>query len=194
MSTSRDATRLVSGVSLVAKELLQRSHLLDISRIHNFQTLLSTPLKKLVVSLTDISGLTRGKVHQFSTADPPNPDSVAYFSHPIQSTHLHSTEISDLGVAHNQTCVSDSSPLSQNEDKENNLVIGTEPINASSPTFSGAEAGEEPSGRVEVTPPRKRRTPRERRVPSTPFSRALGFVLVSYFFSPNSTTFSSAIV
>lgn len=194
MSTSRDATRLVSGVSLVAKELLQRSHLLDISRIHNFQTLLSTPLKKLVVSLTDISGLTRGKVHQFSTADPPNRDSVAYFSHPIQSTHLHSTEISDLGVAHNQTCVSDSSPLSQNEDKENNLVIGTEPINASSPTFSGAEAGEAPSGRVEVTPPRKRRTPRERRVPSTPFSRALGFVLVSYFFSPNSTTFSSAIV
>ncbi|XP_050946496.1 protein ABC transporter 1, mitochondrial isoform X3 [Cucumis melo] len=175
MSTSRDATRLVSGVSLVAKELLQRSHLLDISRIHNFQTLLSTPLKKLVVSLTDISGLTRGKVHQFSTADPPNRDSVAYFSHPIQSTHLHSTEISDLGVAHNQTCVSDSSPLSQNEDKENNLVIGTEPINASSPTFSGAEAGEAPSGRVEVTPPRKRRTPRERRVPSTPFSRALGF-------------------
>ncbi|CAK9326849.1 unnamed protein product [Citrullus colocynthis] len=175
MSTSRDASRLFNGVSLVARELLRRSQLLDIPRIDNFQTLFSTPLKKLIVSVTDISGLTRGKVRQIPSADPPNRDSVAYFSHPIQPNDIHNPAISDLGVAHNQTCVSDSSPLSTNEDTENNLLIGTEPINASSTTFNGIQEGEAPSGKVEVAPPLRRRKPRERRVPSTPFSRALGF-------------------
>ncbi|XP_038892571.1 protein ABC transporter 1, mitochondrial [Benincasa hispida] len=175
MSTPKDATRLFNGVSLIARELLQRSQLLDIPRIDNFQTLFSTPLKKLVVSVTDISGLTRGKVRQISSADPHNRDSVAYFSNPIQSNDTHNPSISDLGAAHNQTSVSDSSPLSGNEDNANNLLIGTEPINASSTTFNGAQGGEASSGQVEVTPPLKRRKPRERRVPSTPFSRAIGF-------------------
>ncbi|XP_023530440.1 protein ABC transporter 1, mitochondrial [Cucurbita pepo subsp. pepo] len=180
MSTSREASRLLDGVSLVAKELLKRSHVLEIPRIGNFETLISIPVKKLVVSVTDISGLTRGTVRQISSADRRlKDDSVAYFSHPVQANDIDNPAVSDLEVGHTQASISDISALSKNEDKENKASIGTQcgdiPNNASSTTFNGTRVGEAQSGQVEVAPPFKRRKPRERRVPSTPFTRAVGF-------------------
>lgn len=180
MSTSREAGRLFNGVSLVARELLEQSQVLEIARIGNFKSLISTPVIKVIVSVTDISGLTRGKVRQISSAYRPKGDSIAYFSHPIQANNIDSPAISDLGVGQTQTCISDISVLSENKDKENNLLIETEsgdlPNNARSTTCNGTRIGTQ-GGQVEVAPPFKRRKPRERRVPSTPFSRALGYVI-----------------
>lgn len=180
MSTSREASRLLDGVSLVAKELLKRSHVLEIPRIGNFETLISIPVKKLVVSVTDISGLTRGTVRQISSADRRlKDDSVAYFSHPVQANDIDNPAVSDLEVGHTQASISDVSALSENEHKDNKSSIGTQcgdiSNNASSTRSNGTRVGEAQSGQVEVAPPFKRRKPRERRVPSTPFTRAVGF-------------------
>ncbi|KAG7032443.1 Protein ABC transporter 1, mitochondrial [Cucurbita argyrosperma subsp. argyrosperma] len=180
MSTSREASRLLDGVSLVAKELLKRSHVLEIPRIGNFETLISIPVKKLVVSVTDISGLTRGTVRQISGADRRlKDDSVAYFSHPVQANDIDNPAVSDLEVGHTQATISDVSALSENEHKDNKSSIGTQcgdiSNNVSSTTVNGTRVGEAQSGQVQVAPPFKRRKPRERRVPSTPFTRAVGF-------------------
>lgn len=180
MNTSREASRLLDGVSLVAKELLKRSHVLEIPRIGNFETLISIPVKKLVVSVTDISGLTRGTVRQISGADRRlKDDSVAYFSHPVQANDIDNPAVSDLEVGHTQASISDVSALSENEHKDNKSSIGTQcgdiSNNVSSTTVNGTRVGEAQSGQVQVAPPFKRRKPRERRVPSTPFTRAVGF-------------------
>lgn len=185
MNASREASRLFNGFSLIARELLKRSQVLEIARIGNFESLISAPAKKVIVSVTDLSGLTRGKVRQISSAYRPKGDSVAYFSPPIQANDVNDPAISDLGFGQNQTCISDFSALSENIDKKNNLIIETEsgdlPNNADSTAINGSRVGEAQSEQVEVAPSFKRRKPRERRVPSTPFSRALGFVIKCFF-------------
>lgn len=179
MSTSKEVSRLFNGVSLVARELLERSQVLEIARFGNFKSFISAPVKKVIVSITDFSGLTKGEVRQISSAYCPKGDSVTNFSHPIQASDIDNPAIFDLGVGQTPTCISNISDVSEIKDEENDLLIETEskdlPNNTCSTIINGTLAGEAQSRQVDVTPPYKRRKPRERRVPSTPFSRALGF-------------------
>lgn len=180
MSTSKEVSRLFNGVSLVARELLERSQVLEIARFGNFKSFISAPVKKVIVSITDFSGLTKGEVRQISSAYCPKGDSVTNFSHPIQASDIDNPAIFDLGVGQTPTCISNISDVSEIKDEENDLLIETEskdlPNNTCSTIINGTLAGEAQSRQVDVTPPYKRRKPRERRVPSTPFSRALGYV------------------
>ncbi|KAK6937197.1 ABC1 atypical kinase-like domain [Dillenia turbinata] len=115
MASLGDLGRLVNGFSLIAKELLGRSETLELAKHAHVDKLLSSSAKKAILTATDLSGLTRGK--------------VCLFQNPC--------------------------PASKSQAKEN---------------------GEDKGSAVRSTATTvKRRKPRERRVPSTPFSRALGF-------------------
>ncbi|KAL5700443.1 mitochondrial chaperone [Ranunculus cassubicifolius] len=169
-SSLQELQRLVNGVSLVAKEFAKRPQSLSSSDI---QSLISSPLKKA----TDIFGFTKGPIQQVSTKPPPkslNEQSVVYFTQ-------------------TQTATSSSSSSDQFDSRQNS-IDGEEEISNSIP-INTAVAVEEPSvlsnenlevkddRQLEVdsnaatvaAAPGKRRLPRERRVPSTPFTRALGF-------------------
>ncbi|KAK9281702.1 hypothetical protein L1049_004606 [Liquidambar formosana] len=205
MASFRDLRRLVDGFSLVAKEIVRRSAAFPFESAQNgdLESLLTSSVKKAVLSATDISGLTKGKVRQFS--NPKSNESVVYFNHssdasdptPVQphptyhvpvphphqplpkdddvtqvSSHLHpeiSTEILQGKVFDSQASTDGNSQILCDADKlehESGLVKEWESQN-----FPAKGIG----GEVAVTQPVKRRRPRERRVPSTPFSRALGF-------------------
>ncbi|KAF4371754.1 hypothetical protein G4B88_030858 [Cannabis sativa] len=136
----KDVSRLLNGLSLVARELAR----------HDPQSI----LKKALLS----SGLTRGKVRSFSKPNPiPIPTSESSHQPEPQPQSQSHQDLNDDGV---QPPPSPSASFSSTD------VIGVNdaPVNT-------ATASEAPT----VAPLSKRRKPRERRVPSTPFSRALGF-------------------
>ncbi|XP_065635920.1 protein ABC transporter 1, mitochondrial [Quercus suber] len=76
MGLLKDASRIVKGVSLIAKEIVKDSQAFEAAKNGDLQNL----IKKAVVSATDLSGLTKGRVRHL-----PNPtsssklDSVVYF-------------------------------------------------------------------------------------------------------------------
>ncbi|XP_060962610.1 protein ABC transporter 1, mitochondrial-like [Cannabis sativa] len=136
----KDVSRLLNGLSLVARELAR----------HDPQSI----LKKALLS----SGLTRGKVRSFSKPNPiPIPTSESSHQPEPQPQSQSHQDLNDDAV---QPPPSPSASFSSTD------VIGVndDPVNT-------ATASEAPT----VAPLSKRRKPRERRVPSTPFSRALGF-------------------
>ncbi|KAF2324978.1 hypothetical protein GH714_022052 [Hevea brasiliensis] len=176
MSSFKHLGRLISGLSLVAKEIARRSQTLERPAGDNFQTLITYAAKKALVSVTDVSGLTKGKVREFS---PPKPkESVVYFDHsadlaeprPVQPHSVADTGNSNVvaGEVVDEN-VSEDNQVSRNElgDLEKD---GFQTRNREDKRNAG-------SGEVAPAVPTelKRRKPRERKVPSTPFSRALGF-------------------
>ncbi|KAJ9187966.1 hypothetical protein P3X46_003373 [Hevea brasiliensis] len=176
MSSFKHLGRLISGLSLVAKEIARRSQTLERPAGDNFQTLITYAAKKALVSVTDVSGLTKGKVREFS---PPKPkESVVYFDHsadlaeprPVQPHSVADTGNSNVvaGEVVDEN-VSEDNQVSRNElgDLEKD---GFQTRNREDKRNAG-------SGEVApaVATELKRRKPRERKVPSTPFSRALGF-------------------
>ncbi|KAL4596376.1 hypothetical protein ACB092_12G160000 [Castanea dentata] len=177
MGLLKDASRIVNGVSLIAKEFVKDSEAFEAAKNGDLQIL----IKKAVVSATDLSGLTKGRVRHL-----PNPtsssssklDSVVYFdtttstsdnssSHPTQhhqqkQEEVPSSVVDSDGITNDNGNVREASASAVAEDLDvrDGLVKQCEP--------------HKEDAKVEVVP-FKRRKLRERRVPTTPFSRALGF-------------------
>ncbi|KAJ9696806.1 hypothetical protein PVL29_008823 [Vitis rotundifolia] len=142
------STRLVNGLSLIAKEAVKRSEVLDNARAGDLETLISSAVKKAIVTATDASGLTKGKVREFS----------------IPATSYASDE-SDVAITTQQ--------VSENAIEQEQVSVPERVQDSNAQQSAGASESEDSGGNVDVVV--KRRKPRERRVPSTPFSRALGF-------------------
>ncbi|KAF8401198.1 hypothetical protein HHK36_012129 [Tetracentron sinense] len=198
MAFFQDLRRLVNGVSLIAKEIARRSQAMESARNGDFQTFISSSLKKAVLSATDLSGLTKGKVREFS--NPRSKETVVYFtgssetadSNPVREEKISGLdqgavnfrsneggELRDLDISTErmEPKVFDSESWKDTIDgnmrdpenfRENGSVEECKSENF--PVKNSTAEG----GDVDVTPV-KRRRPRERRVPSTPFTRALGF-------------------
>ncbi|KAK7392166.1 hypothetical protein VNO78_20596 [Psophocarpus tetragonolobus] len=157
MASFRDLTRLFNGLSLVANELAKRSLPAD------FETL----IKNTLVSATDLSGITKGKLRQFSNPTQRHAaasSSVVFFTDHIPSSQSDSilppsatANIDDVAFSS-----SDANVCAAPEEKSE-VVTAAETVN------HGANVEVAPS------PPLRKRRPRERKVPATPFSRALGF-------------------
>ncbi|KAL7227037.1 hypothetical protein ACSBR1_021998 [Camellia fascicularis] len=171
--TKKELGRIVDGLSLISKEVVKRSR----SQNGDLQSLITSSLKKAILLVTDLSGLTTGKVREFSTPPPTSSSnnskattSVVYF---------------EAAVEENQPQTP--SPLQPSPSPSN--VGGKEvpfpeippplPSNVGCDVKDGLLASEANVAldKEEPAPPPKiqKRRPRERRVPSTPFSRVLGF-------------------
>ncbi|MED6145980.1 mitochondrial chaperone [Stylosanthes scabra] len=192
---AKDLTRLLNGLSLVANEFIKPAAKSD----------LETLIKTAVLSATDLSGITRGKLRQFSNPQSSHPaqrassDSVVYFSNsqPPETTTRNGENDVVLTAEENRPVVehsgaraaaaaaeesSSSSPgvavpdgsLWTAKESEARSSDGKADVNVN--VNENGEVGSAGSGEVApLTPPVTRRRPRERRVPETPFSRALGF-------------------
>lgn len=178
MSSFNHIGRLLSGISLVAKEIAKRSKALENG---DFETLIASTAKKALVSATDLSGLTKGKVREFS---PPRPHgSVAYFNNSPDLASESTPAESQLPIGDNgkESSASDGvvTPVSFQDMILEEKRISKEEISDLDRDNKGhAGAGEvavAPAETVVAPPVVKRRKPRERRVPSSPFTRALGF-------------------
>ncbi|XP_012834992.1 PREDICTED: aarF domain-containing protein kinase 4-like isoform X1 [Erythranthe guttata] len=148
MVSLRDIVRVLDGLSLVAKE--------GISRSNTFP--LETAIKAAVLSVSDVVGLTKGKLRQIDNAHRHTvTDSVIFFKDhvPASNSHPPPTPGADATVLLNIGSSMD--PDSQTS------VDSAAPSTSNTTAVNGA-----------VTPLKQRRL-RERKVPSTPFSRAMGF-------------------
>lgn len=179
MSSFNHIGRLLSGISLVAKEIAKRSKALETG---DFETLIASTAKKALVSATDLSGLTKGKVREFS---PPRLNgSLAYFNNSPDLAAESTPAESQLPIGDNgkESSASDGvvTPSVSFQDKilEEKRISKEEIGDLDRDNKGHAGAGEvavAPAETVAAPPVVKRRKPRERRVPSSPFTRALGF-------------------
>lgn len=179
MSSFNHIGRLLSGISLVAKEIAKRSKALETG---DFETLIASTAKKALVSATDLSGLTKGKVREFS---PPRLNgSVAYFNNSPDLAAESTPAESQLPIGDNgkESSAGDGvvTPSVSFQDKilEEKRISKEEIGDLDRDNKGHAGAGEvavAPAETVAAPPLVKRRKPRERRVPSSPFTRALGF-------------------
>lgn len=182
----KDVRRVVKGVSLIAKELANRSPTLQSAKNGDLEAL----IKKAMVSATDLSGLTKGTLSQFTNNHPigtsdsnsntntRGQDSVVYFTH----------EQVEVEAAPPLPPPS-SAPAAEHEQEEHNQQQLQQPVQQQeehqSTTVEVLDSAKK-GNLVEQEPqpqPWQRRKPRERRVPSTPFSRALGSLLFSFLVS-----------
>lgn len=180
---SRDLRRLLDGAALVAREAARRSSGRDV-------------FKSALLAATDLAGLTRGTPRSpqpppgagpqhpaTEAARPSSSSSVVYFSHedaaasrqdpPLEQQQppaqecpqpARTQEIDSTATAASVTPEPDTAAAARPEPE----AVPPEP----SPSSSPSSAAPLPS----PAPVEKRRRPRERRVPSTPFTRALGSV------------------
>ncbi|KAL1827266.1 hypothetical protein DCAR_0206419 [Daucus carota subsp. sativus] len=161
-----ELTRLFNGLTLVFKEVAATQ------RATSFQTTandLQTLIKTTFISATDLTGLNRAHL----------PDSS-----PRDSASAGSASGSSSVVYFNQTGVVDTE-VSLNDDINVSNVGDNGGVGVVDPQFGGDVRGEIDNAAAAVdvdvvqgeakVPPVKRRKLRERKVPSTSFSRALGF-------------------
>ncbi|KAK9076524.1 hypothetical protein SSX86_004858 [Deinandra increscens subsp. villosa] len=191
MASMKDVGKLVNGLSLVAKEAVRRSNL--------DKPDLQSLIRRAVLSVTDISGLTEGEVRNFTrpkaNADSEisdNHSSVVYFGgtpsvsspdgvpSPSPSDRSIRTEDSPE-ILYNSGNVDAGARISHSGDGEPEsfqTTVITPPV-----ALEGgdtAAVAEEIAVPLNDPPPEapplvKPRIRRERKVPSTPFSRVLGF-------------------
>ncbi|KAE8699651.1 protein notum-like protein [Hibiscus syriacus] len=181
MSSLNQLGRLVNGLALVAKEVAKRSQTIERAKSGDLETLISSSLKSALVSATDLTGLTKGKVHEFSKPGPK--ESVVYFNsnsvgggEDVVNSSSNETARADLtgdekvdsdkGVSHNGQQIVEEKVVNDG------LERGFE---SSSDSKSYVDDAEVVTTATEAPVPVKRRRPRERKVPATPFSRAFGF-------------------
>ncbi|CAN0885113.1 Protein ABC transporter 1, mitochondrial [Linum grandiflorum] len=192
MTSFKNLSRLLDGVSLVAKEIVLRSPALEAASKGDVQTLISSTARKALVAATDLSGLTRGKVRQFSAPRPK--ESVVYFDRtnepevpiPVQAQPL--SDAPDDNVAREDPVVVVAEKVNQDIEilkvetsspqLKRELPREVEDRNHRDENVIGV--GQEvtppaPASATSTVTPQTRRKLRERRVPSTPFSRAMGF-------------------
>lgn len=183
-SSMKDLTRLFNGLTLIANEFAKRSLP---ARTSDFETLIKTAL----LSATNVSGITKGQLRQFSPPQPSNDassdsssstPSVVVFSDQPSSSAPDSTPppppplteaATKIEVVTNNDVFAEVSNEAnrpgETSDATVRVVAGNE-----SEVVSSSETVKQVGTTSEEVPVRKRR-PRERKVPSTPFSRALGF-------------------
>lgn len=172
MGSLKEVDRLVNGLSLIAKELVKRSQALEAAKNGDLQNL----IKKAIVSATDLSGLTKGKVRCLPNPGSSNPDSVVHFT---TTTGNDSSEDATPVTFQQQQ---HPSSFDASNDTNNNVREDASSSSSSSAVenldirdgFGSVKEATEDRG-INAQVEFKRRKPRERRVPSTPFSRALGF-------------------
>ncbi|XP_042475953.1 protein ABC transporter 1, mitochondrial [Macadamia integrifolia] len=202
MAPIQDLRRLVDGVSLIAKEIAKRSQTLQSAKTGDLETFLSSSVKKVLLSATDLTSLTRGEVREFDKACPK--ETVVHFTGSTESANSKSLHNERAALVDQETCVM--SDIGSNKSTE---FRDLEMYNQKSPEKTLDSASSKSSGMGDARPfgnseanvisqecesedfpakkdadqgfhqvaipPAKRRLPRERRVPSTPFTRALGF-------------------
>lgn len=181
-SSMKDLTRLFNGLTLIANEFAKRSLP---ARTSDFETLIKTAL----LSATNVSGITKGQLRQFSPPQPSNdassdsssstPSVVVFSDQPSSSAPDSapppppSPATTKIEVVTNNDVFAEVSNEAnrpgETSDATVRVVAGNE-----SEVVSSSETVKQVGTTSEEVPVRKRR-PRERKVPSTPFSRALGF-------------------
>ncbi|GFY98610.1 hypothetical protein Acr_13g0000110 [Actinidia rufa] len=177
----KDLGRLVEGLSLIGKEVVKRSQ--PQNQNGGLGSLISSSLKKAILSATDLSGLTSGKIREL---DNPSPNSnyskeAEEKKLPQRSLHLSSKPPPppSLPSPSADTRIEPDSSTYDGDDTTN--ITTTTPQSDGAPDNAAAKDGIMAVANDGVkeeatldTIANRRRKPRERRVPSTPFSRALG--------------------
>lgn len=190
MVSMKEVGRLVNGLSLVVKELANRSEALGAAKSGDLQNL----VKKAIVSATDLSGLTKGQARRLSKPASSIPDSVVYFTSSCSTTATSSdndssseaTPVAFQQEQEQQQQHQHPTSFHASNDTSDRVEEAASSPSISSPSSSAAENLDVKDGLGLVEEAKedrgidsqvafKRRKPRERRVPSTPFSRALGF-------------------
>lgn len=168
----QDLRRIALGLSLVAKEALSRSPAFHAAKSGDFPALLSSGLR----SAADLAGISKGKVRTYSP--PRSKESVVFFADPpliAAADPEPATAVAECAVesapesGREEEVGSDAGGLVEEKDavaREQEVGFGVTGVVEGGPSEGG-------DGGVNVVP-LKRRKPRERRVPSTPFTRALG--------------------
>ncbi|KAE8693692.1 protein notum-like protein [Hibiscus syriacus] len=181
MSSLNQLARLVNGLALVAKEFAKRSQTIERAKSGDLETLIVSSLKNALVSATDLTGLTKGKVREFSKPGPK--ESVVYFNsnsdgggEDVVNSSWNDTASAGLtidekvdseeGVSHN------GQPIVEEKVVNDGLERGRE-FNSDNKSF--VDGAEVVTTTADAPVPVKRRRPREMKVPATPFSRAFGF-------------------
>lgn len=173
MMSLKDIARVVDGLSLVAKEGISR-------RSNTFQ--LETVIKTAVLSVADVAGLTKGTLRTLDTQILPidstdhahtNTGNVIFFTG--ESARDVSAHNSDAPPALDAD--SDARVLPKT-DTASTLTASMDPDTQDSLNLIDPRTGAPSTSNATVVDgavtPSKQRRPRERRVPSTPFSRAMG--------------------
>lgn len=144
MASLKDIARVANGVSLVAKEAINRSRTDSI-------------IKAALLSAADAAGITKGKLRPFEPQTPTTDDTVNHGTSIIYFTDESPHDIdADANVPLPAPSTSTSSDLDP-------LISSDQAPPTAAPSTSNGT----------LIPPNQRK-PRERRVPTTPFSRALG--------------------
>lgn len=175
MSWLHDVGKLINGLSLVAKEITKRSQAIQTARTGDVETLISSSLKKALVSATEISGLTRGTVREFTNPKPK--ESIVYFNDSSDVAQSAPSTDKDGAVDQFAASVRDVSNDGGKLDGENEAKVLESSVEKESlvKEFESIDLGNRVDVDIEREATAKRRRPRERKVPSTPFSRLLGF-------------------
>ncbi|KAJ8748583.1 hypothetical protein K2173_003485 [Erythroxylum novogranatense] len=171
MTSFKDLGRLVNGLSLIAKEIVNRPRAADLEK------LIASAAKKALLSATDLSGLTKGKVRQFS---PPRPkESVVYFDHSnsIDGAKPDASQPQAVVESVKDNAVVEETQVKVGDlEKDYGLFRETDDQKSQDKGNAvGGEAADTATATMKTAVKVEKRKPRERRVPSTPFSRALGF-------------------
>ena len=182
----KDMSRVLSGLSMVARELVRRSEVEGSKDV----------IQSLVKTTASVCGFTRGRVHSHELANPnvahestsssddaESGGSVVYFDAVSRSDSASdfeepssSSSCSSPVPAHGEELVSTQEPAAivseaanytESKSRNGRMVDGVDQLVSDTQTAAYTAA---------ATTPVKRRMPRERKVPSTPFSRAMGLV------------------
>ncbi|KAB2003214.1 hypothetical protein ERO13_D11G110800v2 [Gossypium hirsutum] len=181
MSSLNQLGRLVNGLSLIAREVAKRSQTIERAKNGDLETLISSSLKNALVSATDLTGLTKGKVREFSKPRPK--DSVLYFNSTNDGggedvVNSSSNDIARASLTNDETVDSDKGVSNNGQTIPQERIVndGLETqCESISDNKRYVDGGEVVKTAAEATVPVKRRRPRERKVPATTFSRAFGF-------------------
>lgn len=169
MDALKDIARVVNGLSLVAKEAIAPRRL-------------NALIKGAILSATDVAGLTKGNIRTLDISRA-HSDDINYST----NHHAHGDVGSSVVYFDNQNRnynAKDESPGEASEAPPTPVADSALPLPAPSTSNPDSHSHSEiaaPSTSTRAPAPlvdadgNRRRNPRERRVPSTPFSRAIGY-------------------
>ena len=164
---SRDLRRLLDGVALVAREATRGTSPRD-------------ALRSALLAATDLAGLTRGTPRRpppppgagpLPATESSRPSSVVYFSHDDATTTPQDHALERPPPA--QDAPHPARTL-ETVGTGTTTAVAAEPAAVAADRPEPAAPPPEPSPLPSAAPGEKRRRLRERKVPSTPFTRALG--------------------
>ncbi|XP_078444424.1 ABC transporter 1 [Wolffia australiana] len=179
MATRRDLRRLADGLGLVLREAARGSRPAAAARTgeSGVGSAVAEVVKIAFLSATDVAGLTKGRIRAIPDVGQPR-SSVVFFS---------SDEHSSLGSAESVS-ISEPAPSPSGQEAEQStagspsdfpeIIAAVESDGGDEPAPAVVEVGRRDPVEAAAGPvaqPRARRRPREKRVPSTPFGRAIGF-------------------